>query len=140
MLLSAAALAWDGWVEGDPDQLGRGATGYFIWHDDGGWRLRTHNDPSGVVYSGRIRTDGTFRDVNLVRDESTEHMSVSDNGHTLNFRFRTFDYVDGLNFRVEGGSHLRFDLETNGHQTLVRHIFIGDAGRHPISNPFTLSR
>ena len=140
MLLSSTALAWDGWLEGDPDELSQGAIGYFIWHNDGGWQLRTHNDPSGATYSGRIRTDGTFRDVSLVRDESTEHLSVGDEGHTLHFRFKTYDQVDGLNFRVEGGSHLRFDLETNGRQTLLRHIFLGDAGRHPHSNPFTLGR
>lgn len=140
MLLSTSAFAWDGWVQGNPDQLEHGAKGYFVWHNAEGWHLRTHDDPNGAVFSGRIRTNGTFHDVDLVRAESTEHLSVGDGGHVIHFRFKTYDHLDGLNFRVEGGSEITFDLETNGHQTARRHIFIGDAGRHPGHNPFTLER
>ncbi|MFN0070218.1 MAG: hypothetical protein ACKVVP_01850 [Chloroflexota bacterium] len=139
-MLASSAFAWDDWVQGTPDQLGSGATGYFIWHNDNGWNVRTHNDPSGVLYSGRIHTNGIFRDVSLVRAESTEHISVGNGGHTLHFRFKTYDHFDGLNFRIEGGSTLRFDLETNSHQTQLRQVFIGDTGRHPSSNPFSLVR
>jgi hypothetical protein len=139
-MVANVALAWDGSTEGQPDQLDAGATGYFIWHNDNGWHLRAHNNPSGATYSGHIHSDGIFRNVELVRAESTEHLSVGDGGHTINFRFRTFDHIDGLNFSVDGGSNLRFDLETDGHQTLLRHIFLGSSGRHPLSNPFTLER
>lgn len=140
LMVSSAAFAWEGWTNGQPPQLDHGAKGYFIWHNDNGWHLRSHDDANGATYRGVLRTDGEFQDVELIRAESTEDLSVEDGGRTIRFRFRTYSHIDGLNFRVDGGSYIRLDLETNGHQTPPRQIFLGGAGRHPAHNPFVLHR
>lgn len=138
--LTSVALAWQGWVQGKPHQLGEGATGYFVYHNDDGWRLRTHDSPSGKTFSGRLHTDGEFVDVSLVRAESTEELAIDDGGHTIRFRFRTFNHIDGLDFRVNGGTRVRFNLQTNGAQTPTGDIWVGHDGLHPPHNPFVIRR
>lgn len=139
-MLSTAASAWEAGAASQPPQLEAGAKGYFVWHNGNGWHLRTHNDEDGVVYHGVLRTNGVFRDVHLVRAEASEDLRIEDRGHTLRFRFRTYAGMDGLDFKVDGGSYVQFDLETNGHQTRLDNIYIGAAGRHPGHNPFVIRR
>jgi hypothetical protein len=138
--ITSSALAWAPWVNGQPPQLGAGAEGYFVWHNDDGWHMRTHATPAGRVFNGRLHTDGTFVDVQPVRAESTEQLAVVDGGRTLVFRLVTFDHYDGIDFRIDGGTHLRAYLEQNGLWSPRRDIYIGGAGTHPLTNPFTLWR
>ncbi|MFN8525624.1 MAG: hypothetical protein U0821_21210 [Chloroflexota bacterium] len=140
LMLGTTAFAWAPWVNGTPPQLEGGEQGYFMWHDDDGWHLRTHDGADGEVYDGRLHTDGELVNVEMVRGESTDLLEVTDAGHTLRFRFRTYDHVDGINFRIEGGSRLTSYLERNGHWIAPRNIYVGGAGAHPAGNPFSVWR
>ncbi|MFN8525622.1 MAG: hypothetical protein U0821_21200 [Chloroflexota bacterium] len=140
LLMGSAVFAWPGWYEGRPPQLGAGAVGIFLWHNDEGQHLRTHGTDGGQVYSGWLTTDGVFSDVSMVRAESTEELMVDAGGHTLRFRFKTYGHYDGVDFRVQGGDWLRVRLETNGVGAPLDSIYLGDDGRHPRHNPFHLFR
>ncbi len=64
----------------------------------------------------------------------------TDGGHTLLLRFHTYDGIDGVNFRVNGGEHLRFNLHLDGKLIGTDDVYLGADGRHPASNPFTIER
>jgi hypothetical protein len=140
-LITGAALAWTGHVQGRPASFSAGGTdGYYVWHDDAGLHLRT-TDSSGVFkYTGVLRTNGTFADVNAVRLEPDDRFEVLDGGHALRFQFITAEGVDGLDFQVDGGTRVRFDLERDGHRIDASNIFLGEDAVHPTHNPFAIHR
>jgi hypothetical protein len=140
-LITGAAFAWTGHVQGRPASFSAGGTdGYYVWHDDDGLHLRT-TDSSGVFkYTGILRTNGTFADVNPVRLEPDDKFEVLDGGHTLHFQFVTAEGVDGLDFRVDGGTRVRFALERDGHLIDTSNIFLGEDSVHPKHNPFSIRR
>lgn len=135
-----SALAWPERVEGNNDLGPNDPAGYYIWHNDNGWHLRTHGPGNHHEFSARLHTDGEFADVDTVRLESRDDVAVVDGGKTLVLRFHTYNWTDGVNFRVHGGDYLRFDLELDGHQIRVGHIYLGAEGRHPRDNPFVILR
>ena len=126
---------------GCPDGFDAGdAAGVRICHRPGGWRLET-TDPakSGAhEYTGTLTTNGKFGDVYLIRAEQDDSASLDGNGNLV-FDFKTFSGIDGVHFRVDGGAALTFNLSVDGQQIPPRHIWLGDNGRHPDSDPFTLT-
>lgn len=125
---------------GCPDRFDAGDTaGVRICHGATGWRLET-TDPakSGAhEYTGTLTSNGKFGDVYLIRAESDDSATIDGNGN-LNFDFKTFSGIDGVHFRIDGGNQLTFNLSVDGQQLPPQHIWIGDNGRHPASDPFTL--
>jgi hypothetical protein len=104
-----------------------------------GWRLET-TDPakSGAhEYTGTLTTEGKFGDLYLLRAEPDDSAGIDGNGN-LNFDFKTFSGIDGVHFRVDGGKRLTFNLSVDGHSLPPEHIWLGDNGQHPASDPFTL--
>lgn len=139
--LTGSAFAWPGNLEGKPDELRSGdARGYFIWHDNQGMHLRTTTKGHEHVYTGVIRTDGRFVEVDEYRTEANDHIRVSRDRDTIWFKFSTAGGLDGLNFRVRGGEKVHFDLYVDGHQINRQQIFLGDNGHHPRDNSFTIHR
>ena len=137
----SAAFAWQGPVaDGAPDLNRERPTGYYIWHDDGGFHLRTHGPNARHDFDARLRTDGTFTDLDVVRAESRDGVEVRDGGHELVIHFNTFDATDGVNFRIADGDRLRFALRLDDHLIGTQRIFLGPQGDHPDSNPFVLHR
>ena len=141
MLISASisALAWPGALDGRPTITPDSPTGYYIWHEDG-FHIRTHGPGLRHDFVGRLTTDGVFQNVDTVRLESRDDVVVADGGHTLIMKFHTYDYEDGVNFTIAGGDKLRFSLELDGRLVSPERIFLGAAGAHPPSNPFTIHR
>jgi hypothetical protein len=140
-LFGGAALAWGERVEGMPTSFQAGAAdGYYIWHDGGGWHVRT-TDSSGVfVYSGTLRTDGTFDDVALAQPEGADQVQLLDGGHALQFQLRTHEHIDGVDFRVDGGTGVVFHLEQNGQPISTSSIFLGQSNVNPVHDPFEVDR
>lgn len=126
---------------GCPDGFDQGdAAGVRICHGRGGWRLAT-TDPARTgshEYTGTLTTNGTFGDVYLVRPEQDDSASIDGNGN-LAFDFKTYSGIDGVHFRVDGGNALTFNLSLDGQQLPPQRIWIGDRGRHPDGDPFTLT-
>ena len=139
--LTGSAFAWPGSLEGRPDELRDNERGYFIWHDKQGLHLRTNNKGHQErVYTGVIRTDGKFVDVDDFRNERNDHIRVSRDRDTIWFRFSTAGGLDGLDFRIRGGDHVSFDLYVDGRQINKNQIYLGEQGRHPRDNNFTIRR
>jgi hypothetical protein len=131
-----------------PESFHAGAAdGYYIWcgpsqtgATDKELHLRT-TDKNGVyVYSGTLRTDGTFKDVEKVRDEPDDHVDVADNGHEIKFSFVTYAGIDGFNFNVAGGTKLRYTLDQSGKLISTSNVFLGKEGAHPKHNPVVTHR
>jgi hypothetical protein len=136
-----AAFAWQGPVaDGAPDLNHDSPTGYYIWHNDNGFHLRTHGPNARHDFDARLTTDGTFEDVDVVRLESRDGVQVLDGGHELTIHFNTFDATDGVNFRIDGGERLRLALRLDGQLIGTERIFLGHFGAHPERNPFVLRR
>lgn len=139
--LTGSAFAWPGYLEGKPDGMrARDARGYFIWNDNQGIHLFTAAQGREQVYSGVIRTDGKFVNVDDFRTEAGDHIRVSRERDTIWFKFTTGKGLDGLNFNIRGGERVQFDLNMDGRQVSRQMIFLGNNGKHPRDNNFTLRR
>jgi hypothetical protein len=124
--------------DGKPDIDDNSATGYYIWHDDGGFHLRTHGPHARHDFDALLRTDGTFENVDPVRLEAGDRVDLLDGGHELAIHFSTFDFTDGVNFTIREGEHLHFNLKLDDAHIATDHIFLGAHGAHPKNNPFTI--
>jgi hypothetical protein len=129
-------------VQGRPDDVQPTAT--YIWHDSGGWHLRTSGaNDKPHVFSGRVTVrGGTFTAVQKVRDESGDR--VVQQGDTVYYRFVTYKAVDGFDFRVSGCSTaerevLAFGARYDGAADANR-VIVGDWGWHPERDPFYVVR
>ena len=112
-----------------------------------GYQIHINGDSVTVVmsdrrlatrYSGRIETDGEVVDLRAIQPEVQTHDIVRENNSTVRFSMTTGNYVDGVQFKVVGGSSVKFTLLRNDRLQPVELIRIQGEG-HPEANPFTLS-
>ncbi len=136
----AADAAGPATLEGEVQLTPAMPVGYYVWHNAGGWHLRTHGPGQRHHFVARLHTDGVFADVDTVCFESRDRVAILDGGHTLVFDVHTHNWTDGVNFRVRGGSYLRFALALDGKLVPTDAIHLGPAGKHPPRNPFVLRR
>lgn len=135
------AFAWPDRLEGKPDSFSNDARlGYYIWHDDAGLHLRTTGPGPRRLFKAKLTTDGSFSNVQLIRLEGDDWFSVRGGGQTLVTQFETFDGIDGVDFRIDGGNELRLKLKLDGQLIPTRDIYLGRNGEHPSENPFVLQR
>jgi hypothetical protein len=140
-LITGAAFAWTGHVQGKPSNFAAGGTdGYYVWHDDSGLHLRTTDSSGAFKYTGVLHTNGTFVDVNPVRLEADDKVELVDGGKTIRFQLVTAEGIDGIDFRVDGGTRVRFALQRDRHPIDAANIFLGEDSAHPPHNPFTIQR
>jgi hypothetical protein len=134
--------AWPGIVQGTPDGFHPGDTGgVYLWHDRDGWHLRvTHANDDKKIVSGRITTKGKLTRVDGARLEKGDMVKTGPDGHVLEFRFRNYGHIDGVDFRTACAPALHFAFATGGHKVPVDRVFLGDERAHPDSNPFTIKR
>lgn len=112
--------------------------GYYLWRGDRGLHLRTHGTAEGQTYTAYLRTDGVFVDVKTVHLEAGDRVAIVNGGHGLILQFHTWEGIDGVDFRLRDGEVLGLTLKVDGELIRTNHIFLGRAGRHPATNPFTL--
>ncbi len=139
----------DASVEGAPAGFDAGDIGRtYVWHDGGGWHLRTTDArPGPHHYSGTITTSpgAKFVDVATVRLEPGDVLFVDDH-QVLHYAFTTFDAIDGVNFRVtacdgdRNHEQLTFALHKNDHGDDPNLIDLGVHRTHPGTDPFTAHR
>lgn len=136
-LAATPVFAWSDDLAGRPDNLEPGGTaGYYVWHDDGGLHIAT-TDPDGCHrFTARIETNGEFTDVDPVRLETRDDIAILDGGHTMELRFVTCGWIDGVNFHIDGGSGMRLALRIDGLLAPTDRVFLGEDASHPDSNPF----
>lgn len=130
---------WPRSVQGQPRAFKAGGTaGYYIWHDDRGWHLRTTTPRrTEHVFEGTIASADDIQLVHQYRDERGDEVKVE--GNTLAFKFVTSNGVDGVDFTVGCTESIDFALHGQGRPTTPRRIWLGKTGKAP-SNPFTVSR
>jgi hypothetical protein len=113
--------------------------GYYIWVDGDRIQLRTTdrgNGPSPSEYTGTVTANGEMRDVNLIRQENDDWAAAA--GNKLDFRFRTFNAIDGVAFTAHNATRITFRLYRDGHLVNTDHIYLGAGQINPPGNPFTL--
>lgn len=112
--------------------------GAFLFHNENGWHFRTHGTAQGTSFTAHIVSNGTIHDVAAVRDEQDDQITLDGAGHALDLSFATFTGVDGVDFRLDDAAWLRVKIDANDQLLPVETIFLGDDGRHPSKNPFSL--
>jgi hypothetical protein len=133
--VSAAPLSR---AEGAPNITDNSPTGYYIFHNDDGFHLRTHGPGAEHDFDAVLHTDGTFENVDVVKLEADDRVDVTDGGHRMIIHFHTFDLTDGVNFTVREGERLRLDLKLDDQPAATSQIFLGAQGKHPKHNPFSI--
>ena len=137
----APAFAWPAAMEGRPEQLEAGGDlGYYIWHDEAGLHLRTTGPAGKHVFHASLHSLGEFRDVRLIRIEGADSFAIRDGGHVLETRFETWEGIDGVDFRLEGGRGMHVALSIDGALARTDEIFVGSGGVHPNHTPDFVTR
>lgn len=137
---------WPGYVQGRPDAFDAHDDGAYMWHNPkGGWGVRVSHPvlpgkANRVVFAGTVTTAGQIGHVVRVRDEKQDIVKVTNNGHTLAFRFVNYGGVDGVDFTTTCTPGLRVDLKVDGSSMPVRFIHLGDKKVNPGSDPFLIRR
>jgi hypothetical protein len=125
-------------TEGAPNVTDDSPTGYFIFHDENGFHLRTHGPKAEHDFRAVLRTKGTFENVDLIKLEPDDSVQLENGGHRMVIHFHTFDGIDGVNFTVNGGDSLHLKLDLDGKLAPTSQIYLGPQGRHPKHNPFKI--
>ena len=121
---------------GSPSNMDSDHNGYFVWNDGHDVHLETSSSDSSTTYRGTLHTDGKFKD--LSRDGDNEHVSISDDGHTLRFRGSPNNTTDGFKVRVENADKVDLNLRRNNDSAPTDRIWVGSDNDHPSDNNFTL--
>src|SRR5437016_8735187 len=78
--LALPALAWPGTLEGAPNLNDNSPAGYYIWHSDDGFHVRTHGPGAHHDFIAHIHSDGLIENVTTVRLENDDKYQVVDGG------------------------------------------------------------
>lgn len=132
---------WPASVQGVPTLWhANGAAGDYMWHDARGWHLRvTHRGTGRVVFTGRIVSSAPMTATGI-RLEAGDSIALSADRLTLTYRFVNHGAIDGINFRTDCARRLTFAGSMSGVKLPISRIWIGRANRHPLENPFTITR
>lgn len=133
--VSAASLSK---LEGAPTITDNSPPGYYIWHTDDGFHLRTHGPGAQHDFDAVLGSDGTFENVSVVKLEDGDRADVIDGGHELVIHFHTFDLTDGVNWTIRDGTKLHLSLKLDNKLADPSQIFLGEKLKHPKKNPFSV--
>lgn len=130
--------------DGRPDGFHTGdQSGVYLWQRvgvDHGWHLET-TDPAKTgrhTYSGVVSSDGKIVDVQLTQPENDDSATVDGNGK-LDFNLKTYSGIDGVDWRVAGGTQMTFSFYEDGQLMSTSQISIGVGSSHPASDSFTIN-
>jgi len=137
-MTAATASAHQLRSSGMPSNDDSGRSGYFVWNDGHSLHLQMTSGDDSTSYRGELHTDGTFRDLSRDGDRQDQHISISDDGHTLRFRDTPNGDTAGLKVRVDGSDSVDLNLKRNGDDAPTDRIWIGHDDEHPDDNSFTL--
>lgn len=113
--------------------------GYYIWHDPGGWHVRTTTPANTHTFHGTIRIDGEFWAVRTFSPDTGDIVLHDLNQNTIQFKFNTSGEADGLDFDVRDASYVQFELYIDGRIAQRNEIALGRYNHHPDGGVFRLS-
>jgi hypothetical protein len=140
LALTASAFAWDGQLQGNPGVTDTSNMGYYLWHDNDGLHVRTHGPGAEHVFSALIHTDGVITSLDPIRLESDDQNYLENGGHDLWIYYHTYDGIDGVNFKIDGGTSMTVTADLDKKAISASDIFLGGSEQNPSSNSFTLTR
>lgn len=132
---------WPDYLQGKPYDFEAGArNGWYMWEGDTGEINVCSTTPSDRAhpFTATFTTDGRFVDVDKGATEAADDVRVTDGGHRLLVKFRTYDRVDCVSFVVDGGSRLATRMSEFGALVPASRINLGHDSARPPSNPFTI--
>ena len=132
---------WPYSVQGVPTLFHAGArAGDYIWHDSRGWHLRvTHSGTARVVFSGRIVSSAPL-DAAPVKLEGRDYVAVSADRTVISYRMVNYGRIDGFDFRTACARSLSFLGNMAGVKLPTYRLWVGHYNRHPLQNPFIVTR
>jgi hypothetical protein len=119
------------------------SSSFFLWFDDGEWRLRTGSTNRKTNFTGTIKAkNGTFASwhgAGLDKGKKNPDVFRINNDRTeLTFSFVTAGRADGINFKIKGDDAiLEFALNADGRNG-PRVVKIGKEKQNPSGMPFRI--
>ncbi|MBK8254061.1 MAG: hypothetical protein IPK82_15525 [Polyangiaceae bacterium] len=112
--------------------------GFWVWRGPkDGWHVRTTTGGKQHNFMGEIavRGSGVMTDLRANKTELNDRVRGNPSGAA--FEFKTAGFQDGIDFKVDPGSCLEFDLKMDG-KGQPNHIYIGGRQVNPDSHWFKL--
>lgn len=112
--------------------------GFWVWRGDKNvWHVRTTTAGKQHNFMGEIavRGSGVMTDLKANRTELNDRVRGNPSGAA--FEFKTAGFQDGVDFKVEPGNCLEFDLKIDG-KSQPNKIYIGGRQTNPPSHWFKL--
>jgi hypothetical protein len=111
---------------------------FWIWRGKGeGWHVRTTTAGKEHSFWGEIAVTGggIMTDLRANRTELNDRVRGNPSGAA--FEFRTAGFQDGIDFKVDAGNCIEFELKING-KAMPNRIFLGGRQVNPSTNRFKL--
>ena len=133
---------WPAVVQGRPSGINPLTTAAtYMWHDGDGWHIRvTHHNTNLRTFSGQLSTSGTFANVSPMHLEKSDQFQVSSDRRSINFQFKNYGHIDGLNFHTRCAPSFNVAFQSDGITAPPSKIVIGHGGVNPPTDPFVISR
>lgn len=112
--------------------------GFWVWRGpQGAWHVRTTTAAQQHSFRGEIAVqgEGLLTDLRANRTELNDRVRGNPSGAA--FEFKTAGFEDGVDFKVEPGNCIEFDLQLDG-KPAPKRIFIGGRQTNPSSHVFKL--
>lgn len=110
---------------------------YWIWHDKGGYHVRTTTAHRSHVFAGTVTLP--FEKFSLIERFSLAHKDdyVRKAGNRIDFSFASDRNVDGFDFWATWPHEATFHLMIDGNAATNR-VYIGLYNAHPAHDPFSI--
>lgn len=118
---------------------------YFVWHDDGGWHLRSASNNGLATFEGTIESSngqfGKLRAIGLeTKGKAADAWQANPERRKIEFRIHTSGSFDGFDFSLPNNDPgtVTFTLKIGDKERPGR-VFVGRDMKNPAELPLVLS-
>lgn len=135
---AGAVWAWQDVFTGKPEFTPGKDFGYFVWHDNHGWTVKTSTAGDVHVFAGEITSNCRIHYISKCALEPGEYFEKV--GHRI-LRFRLFSSGDKRYFNfATNGSKVSFHLHLDGAEVPLDKVFLGAGKATPKELPILAER